>query len=91
MEIRELKLSIPMIIILSLAPGLIILFWAFLFSNPIFGINFSIYLSLMLAILLGLIPTELAIMKYFAWKNKMKIKDIILFRERTSLKRLCRQ
>jgi membrane protease YdiL (CAAX protease family) len=85
---NELEFSIPVIIILSLAPGLIILFWAFLFSNPIFGINFSIYLSLMLAILLGLIPTELAIMKYFAWKNKAKIRDIILFREKTSLKRL---
>jgi hypothetical protein len=67
---NELDFSIPVIIILSLAPGLIILFWAFLFSNPIFGINFSIYLSLILAILLGLIQTGLAIIKYFAWKNK---------------------
>jgi membrane protease YdiL (CAAX protease family) len=84
----ELTLSVPMIIILSLVPGLVILLWAFLFSNPIFGINFSIYLSLMLAILLGLIPTELAIMKYFAWKNKVRIKDIILFKEKTPLKKL---
>jgi membrane protease YdiL (CAAX protease family) len=87
-EIKELKLSNPMIIILSLAPGLVMFLWAFLFSNPIFGIKFSIYLSLMLAIILGLIPTELAIMKYFACKNKLKIKDIILFKEKTPLKRL---
>ena len=83
---RELSLSI--IIILGLAPGVIILLLAFVFSSPLFGINFSIFLSLMLAIILGLIPVELGIMKFFAWETNRKLKDIILFKEKTPLKKL---
>ena len=85
---NEKRLSIIKIFILGLAPGLVVLFWAFIFSSPIFGINFPMLLSLLLALLIGLIPTELGIMKYFAWKNNKGIKDIILFKEKTSIKRL---
>ena len=53
------KLSIPKIIILGLAPGLAILLWVLFLSSPICGINFPVLLSLMLAIVLGLISTEL--------------------------------
>ncbi|GHU33155.1 hypothetical protein FACS1894172_11140 [Spirochaetia bacterium] len=84
----DFELSIPMIIVLGLVPGIIILLFTIVFSNPVIGINFSIYLSLMLAIAFGLIPTELGIIKYFAWKNKKKLKDIILFKEKTPLKRM---
>jgi membrane protease YdiL (CAAX protease family) len=84
----SVKLSMPMIFILSLAPGVVILFLALLFSSPVVGISLPIFLSLMLGILFGLIPTELGIMKYYAWKNKIKIKELILFNEKTSLKRL---
>jgi membrane protease YdiL (CAAX protease family) len=82
-NINEEKLSIPMIFFLGLLPGLVILFWAILFSSPLFGIKFSIVLSLMLAIILGLIPTELIILKFIAWKKKVKINDLILYKNKT--------
>jgi membrane protease YdiL (CAAX protease family) len=41
----------------------------------------------MMAIILGLIPTELGIIKFFAWKTKNKVKDIILFKEKISFKK----
>ena len=81
----NIKLSVPMIFLLGLFPGVIILLIAFILSSPTIGINFSIYLSIMLAIAFGLVPTELGILKYFAWKNKKKIKDLILYREKTPL------
>jgi len=77
-ENDEKNLSLPMATFLGLFPGVIILLIAFIFSSPMFGINFSIYLSILLAIVLGLIPVELGVLKYFAWKNNKKIKDIIL-------------
>jgi membrane protease YdiL (CAAX protease family) len=85
---NEQKLSIPMIIILGLVPGLVVLFLAFIFSDPVFGINFPVYLSLMLAIILGLIPTELGILKFIARKENKKIKDIILYKNKTPIKKL---
>ena len=81
----NIKLSVPIIFLLGLFPGVIILLIAFILSSPTIGINFSIYLSIMLAIAFGLVPTELGILKYFAWKNKKKIKDLILYREKTPL------
>jgi len=82
----EIKLSILMIILLHLLPGIIMLLIAFVFSSPIIGINFPILLSLMLAIGIGFVPMELGIIKYFAWKSNNKIKDVILFKEKTPLK-----
>jgi membrane protease YdiL (CAAX protease family) len=76
---RETNWSIPVIILLHLFPGIIILLVAFVFSSPTIGINLPLYLALMLSIILGLIPTELVIIKLFAWKTKQKIKDVILF------------
>jgi len=87
-EVNEQKLSIPMIFFLGLVPGLVILFWAFLFSSPFFGINFSIVLSIMLAVILGLIPTELGILKFIARKENKKIKDLILYKNKTTKLRL---
>jgi membrane protease YdiL (CAAX protease family) len=83
-----IKLSLPMIIFLGLFPGIIILLIAFIFTTPIFGINFSLYLSIMLAIIIGLIPTELGILKYFAWKNNKKIKDILPYKEKMPVKKM---
>jgi len=82
----EEKLSIPKIIILGLAPGLVILFWAFVFSNPFFGIKFPILLSLIFAVILGLIPVELGILKFIALKENKKIKDIIIYKNKTPIK-----
>jgi membrane protease YdiL (CAAX protease family) len=90
LEIKDSKtlLSIPKIILLGLAPGLLILFWVLIFSSPLFGMNFPILLSLMLAIILGLIPGQLGILKFIARKENKKIKDLILFKNKTPLKRL---
>jgi len=86
-NICEIKLSIPMIVLLHLLPGIIILLIALIFSSPIIGINFPVLLSLLLAIAFGLIPIELGIIKYFAFKSNNKMKDIILFKEKTSLRK----
>jgi membrane protease YdiL (CAAX protease family) len=84
---REINWSIPTIILLHLFPGIIILLIALVFSNPIIGINLPLYLSLILSIILGLIPTELAIIIFFARKTKQKIKDVILFNEKIPFKK----
>lgn len=82
------ELSIPKIILLGLLPGLVILLLVIIFSSPLFGINFSILLSLMLAIILGLIPTELGILRFIAGKENKKIMDLILYKNKTPIKRL---
>jgi len=87
-KLNEQKLSIPMIIILGLAPGVVILLLAFVFSSPIFGINFNILLALLMAIFFGLIPVELGILKFIARKENKKIKDIILYKNKTPVKKL---
>jgi hypothetical protein len=84
---HEINWSIPSMILLHLFPGIIMLLVTFLFSSPVIGINFPLYLSLMMAIILGLIPTELGIIKFFSWKTKNKMKDIILFKEKIPLKK----
>jgi len=84
----DAELSIPKIIILGLAPGLVILLLTIIFSSPFFGINLNILLSLMLAIIFGLIPTELGILKFMAWKENKKIKEIIWFRSKTPVKKM---
>jgi len=84
----ELEFSIPMIILLSLFPGIVMLLLAILFSSPNIGIDLPFILSLFLSILFGLIPTELGIMKYYAWKSKKRFKDLILFKEKISLKKI---
>ena len=87
-KLNEQKLSIPMIIILGLAPGIVIILLAFVFSSPIFGVNFNILLALLMAIFLGLIPAELGILKIIAHKENKKIKDIILCNNKTPVKKL---
>ena len=77
-----------MIFFLGLVPGLVILFLAFIFSSPIFRINFSIYLSLILAMALGLIPTELGILKFIAKKENKKIMDLVLYKNKTPIKKM---
>ena len=83
----EQKLSIPMIIVLGLSPGLFMLLLIFIFSSPIFGINFSLYLSAITSIILGLIPIELGILKCIARKENKTIKDLILYTSKTPVKK----
>jgi len=72
---------------LGLFPGLILLFVAIILANPFFGINLSLLLIGVIAMAgIGNIPAELAILKYIAWKENKKIKDIILYKNKTPKK-----
>jgi membrane protease YdiL (CAAX protease family) len=86
-NIIEQDLSILKISLFGLLPGIPILFLAWFFSSPSIGINLSIYLAVLVAIVIGLVPTELGILKYIAWKNNKKIKDMILFVNKTTIKK----
>jgi membrane protease YdiL (CAAX protease family) len=59
-----------------------------IFSSPFFGMNLNVLLSLMLAIIFGLIPVELGILKFIASKERKKIREIILFQNKTPLKKI---
>jgi membrane protease YdiL (CAAX protease family) len=79
---EEQKLSIPMIIILGLAPGLVILFLLLVFTSPFFGIGFNMFLSLILAGFFGLVLTELGILKIIAWRENKTISGLILYKNK---------
>ncbi|HEX3039733.1 MAG TPA: type II CAAX endopeptidase family protein [Caproiciproducens sp.] len=81
-EIKQLNML--QVILLHLIPGFPILFIAFAFSNPYWGIGLPFMLSLSLAIAFGLIPTELLILFFAAKRSGIKIKDIICYTEKTS-------
>ncbi len=51
-------------------------------------LNFNMFLSLMLAIMLGLIPGQLGILKFIAKKENKKIADLIPYKNKISVKRL---
>jgi membrane protease YdiL (CAAX protease family) len=84
----EPNLSILKIIWLTFFPAIIILIWALILSNPYIGPNLPIFLSLMLAIVFGLMPVELGVIKYYSHKENKKFMDIICFKENTPKKRL---
>lgn len=67
------------IILYHLLPGIPILILSIFFSNPYFGIGLSIFSSLMLAILFGLIPVELGVLYYLSKKEGKKIKEFIQY------------
>jgi len=77
--------SIAQILLYHLAPGVPILFVTILLSHPTFGFGLPIFLSLMLAILFGLVPAELGILYFTARKQGKKIKELISFREKMPL------
>lgn len=81
------QFNILEILLYHLLPGVPILLFAILFANPNWGAGLSIYMSLMLAILFGLIPVQLGILFYHAKKSKRSIKDLILFKDQKSLKK----
>lgn len=80
---NEQNLSIPKIIIMGLAPGLVITILAIVFSSPLFGINFNILLSLILAVIFGKISFFLGILGFVARKENKKIKELILYNNKT--------
>jgi len=80
----ELKLSAIKIIILSLFPGLMVILVAFILLNPLFGINLPLLLvGIIVMTGIGNIPAELVILKIIAWKENKKIKDIIIYKNKT--------
>jgi len=81
------NLSVIKIITLGLFPGFMLIFVAIVFANPFFGLNLPLLLVGIIAMAgLGNIPAELAILKYIAWKENKKVKDIILYQNKTPKK-----
>lgn len=82
-EIKQL--GIGAIAVYHLLPGVPILLLTILFANPGWGCGLPIFLSLMLAILLGLIPVQLGIMVIVARKQGVTLREVILFRNKMPL------
>lgn len=76
------QFSIGKIIAYHLLPGIPILLFAVVFSNPTWGFGLPIFLSLLLAILFGLIPSEIGILIYTVKKQGQKVRDIISFKKK---------
>ena len=74
--------SLPQIFLYHLLPGVPILLFTILFAHPTIGFGLPILLSLMLAVLFGLIPTEMGILLFTAKRQGKKIKEMISFREK---------
>lgn len=87
-EIKDVKsFNITQIILFHLLPGIPILLIAIICANPVWGMGLPIFLSLMLAILFGLIPFQLGILFLAARYEGKRIRDIISFREKMSPKK----
>jgi membrane protease YdiL (CAAX protease family) len=85
-EKNDQKISIPMIFILGLSTGLVNILMGIVFASPYFGINLPLLLVAIIAmVVLGNIPTQLFILKFIARKDNKKIKDIILFKNKTPI------
>lgn len=82
-EIKQL--GIGAILAYHLLPGVPILLLTILFANPTWGCGLPIFLAVMLAILLGLIPVQLGIMAIVARKQSITLWKLILFRNKMSL------
>lgn len=78
------QFGIGSILVYHLFPGIPILFISIILSNPVWGMGLPIFLSLMLAILFGLIPTQLGILLITARRETKKILDVISFTEKMS-------
>lgn len=74
-EIKQL--SVPVLLFLHLFPGLVILLLSIWFANPHGGLGLPVFLSLLLAVGLGLIPVELGVLYYVARKEGRKISGIL--------------
>lgn len=82
-EIKQLGTA--SILAYHLLPGIPILLFAILFAHPVWGFGLPIFLALMLAILLGLIPVQLGILAVIACREGKKIRDTITFRDKMSI------
>ena len=79
---NEMKqFNVSQIILHHLLPGVPILLIAMLCASPTWGFGLPMVLSLMLAIMFGLIPTQLIVLKLAARKDGVKIRDILGYTE----------
>lgn len=76
------QLSICSLLALHLLPGGIILLLATIFANPVWGLGLPIFLSLMMAILFGLIPSELGIIILVSKQTGQRVSDVLGFKEK---------
>lgn len=79
------QLTIPQILSYHLSPGIPILIIATVLSNPLWGINLPFLLSLFLAIVFGLIPTEMLILLVTAKRQGKQIRAMISNTEKISI------
>lgn len=82
------QLGIGAILSYYLLPGIPILLLATLFASPAWGLGLPIFLPLMLAILLGLIPVQFGILAVVARKQEVKVRDLISFRSKMPLSKI---
>ena len=85
--IDSAELPVYKIIILSLAPGIVLILLVLVFSSPLIGINFNILLALMTAVIIGLIPFLLGTLKFMARRENKKIIDLLPYKNRINVKK----
>jgi hypothetical protein len=71
------QFNLLQIILYHLLPGIPILLVAIVCANPNYGFGLPIFLSLMIALVVGLVPVQLTVLKISAAKEGKKLK--ILF------------
>lgn len=76
------QMSMMQIVLYHLLPGIPILLLTILFSNPDWGLGLPIVPALMFAIMMGLIPVQLLIIKLTAKRQGVRLKEIISFSEK---------
>lgn len=82
-DIKALKqFNLIQILLYHLLPGIPILLIAIVCANPVWGMGLPIYLSVMLAILFGLLPTQVGVLLLTARLERKKVKDIIFYKEK---------
>ncbi|GHU59303.1 hypothetical protein FACS1894133_5790 [Clostridia bacterium] len=70
------QLSLPKFLVFAFLPGIVILAWTLILTYPGVG-NLPILLAVLLAIPLGLIPTDLLVILYFSRKEKVKFMEAV--------------
>jgi len=84
-ESQEIKqYSISKIILYHLLPGVPVLIVAIICANPFWGLGLPMFLSLMIAFALCLVPGQWLIMKIVARREGKRLRDVIGFAEKMS-------
>ena len=70
------------IVLYHLLPGVPVLIATVIFANPYWGLGLPVFLSLMIAFALCLVPGQWLIMLMAAHKQRKKLRDIIEYKEK---------